>query len=247
MRKTLSGFTIVELLIVIAVVAILAAISLVTYSGVQERARVSSAQSFASQLIKRDFIDAQGIWNFNECSGTSVKNIAADAQGPLGIAGSYSWSNDTPNGTGCSLNLSGNAYITTALPLSNTYYMKSIWFKTSASNGAMNLISDAVGGNNGTAFYLSSGRLSAGHNGSWNVVQSDQLVNDGKWHHGAIEFTQNSNGINGTFKLYLDGALIKTHSSVALITSPSDPASIGAHGTGSGFVGQLDDPMVLYR
>ena len=39
MKKTISGFTIVELLIVIVVIAILAAITVVTYNGMQQRGR----------------------------------------------------------------------------------------------------------------------------------------------------------------------------------------------------------------
>lgn len=42
MHKKNPGFTIVELLIVIVVIAILAAISLVTYNGIQTRAKVSA-------------------------------------------------------------------------------------------------------------------------------------------------------------------------------------------------------------
>jgi prepilin-type N-terminal cleavage/methylation domain-containing protein len=41
MRKTSSGFTIVELLVVIVVIAILAAITVVAYNGIQVRARDS--------------------------------------------------------------------------------------------------------------------------------------------------------------------------------------------------------------
>lgn len=41
MRKSVSGFTIIELLIVIVVIAILASISLVSFSGTQARARDS--------------------------------------------------------------------------------------------------------------------------------------------------------------------------------------------------------------
>jgi prepilin-type N-terminal cleavage/methylation domain-containing protein len=47
-----KGFTIVELLIVIVVVGILAAITIVAYNGVQERARVSSANSDLALLNK---------------------------------------------------------------------------------------------------------------------------------------------------------------------------------------------------
>ncbi len=48
-----KGFTIVELLIVIVVIAILAAISIVAYTGIQQRARNSSAFSLASQVAKK--------------------------------------------------------------------------------------------------------------------------------------------------------------------------------------------------
>lgn len=53
MKKTTSGFTIVELLIVIVVIAILAAISIVAYTGIQSRARTSSAQTAASNVSKK--------------------------------------------------------------------------------------------------------------------------------------------------------------------------------------------------
>lgn len=52
MKKSTSGFTIVELLIVIVVIAILAAISIVAYSGIQERARVTAATSDMNNLYK---------------------------------------------------------------------------------------------------------------------------------------------------------------------------------------------------
>ncbi len=47
------GFTIVELLIVIVVIAILAAITIVSYNGITARANTSSAQSAASTVIKK--------------------------------------------------------------------------------------------------------------------------------------------------------------------------------------------------
>ena len=52
MRKTTSGFTIIELLIVIVVIAILAAISVVAYTGIQQRARDSQRRSDLAALAK---------------------------------------------------------------------------------------------------------------------------------------------------------------------------------------------------
>lgn len=51
-KKTDNGFTIVELLIVIVVIGILATISIVTYSGVQNRARDSKAAINANTTQK---------------------------------------------------------------------------------------------------------------------------------------------------------------------------------------------------
>lgn len=48
-----SGFTIVELLIVIVVIGILASITMVAYTGVQNRANTTKAQSNAKTIIDK--------------------------------------------------------------------------------------------------------------------------------------------------------------------------------------------------
>lgn len=57
-----SGFTIVELLIVIVVIAILATIAIIAYNGIQERSRASAIASDIKQLDKgfRMFAVAEG-------------------------------------------------------------------------------------------------------------------------------------------------------------------------------------------
>lgn len=52
-RRAKLGFTIVELLIVIVVIAILAAISIVAYTGIQDRARATAATSAARQVADK--------------------------------------------------------------------------------------------------------------------------------------------------------------------------------------------------
>ena len=55
MNKNLkqSGFTIVELLIVIVVIGILAAITIVAYNGIQNRSKATSSQALANQVAKK--------------------------------------------------------------------------------------------------------------------------------------------------------------------------------------------------
>ena len=48
-----GGFTIVELLIVVVVIAILAAITIVSYNGITNRANASAAASTAASLQKK--------------------------------------------------------------------------------------------------------------------------------------------------------------------------------------------------
>ena len=53
MNKTTTGFTIVELLIVIVVTAILATISIVAYNGIQNRAKASITDTDMANLEKK--------------------------------------------------------------------------------------------------------------------------------------------------------------------------------------------------
>ncbi len=53
MKRTLSGFTIVELLIVIVVIGILAAITIVAYNGIQNRSYDTTIQNDISALSKQ--------------------------------------------------------------------------------------------------------------------------------------------------------------------------------------------------
>jgi prepilin-type N-terminal cleavage/methylation domain-containing protein len=52
-KRSAKGFTIVELLIVIVVIAILAAITLVAFNGISSRAKASAAQQAATQVSRK--------------------------------------------------------------------------------------------------------------------------------------------------------------------------------------------------
>ena len=76
-----SGFTIVELLIVIVVIAILAAISIVAYNGIQNRGRASAAQSASNSLDKKaeiyNAVNGQYPITTSVITGTATQNSVA--------------------------------------------------------------------------------------------------------------------------------------------------------------------------
>ena len=83
-RRRDPGFTIVELLIVIVVIAILAAISVVAYNGVQARARNSKISSDIAQLqraIQAARINNDKVFSEITLSTATASNCVSKASG----------------------------------------------------------------------------------------------------------------------------------------------------------------------
>ena len=102
MRKTIRGFTIVELLNVIVVIAILAAITIVAYNGIQTRANNTQTIDATKQFIKAYSlyaIDNGDYPNDTGCLGEGYPGnrcLAQDATGfCFGVGGATSQSVNT--------------------------------------------------------------------------------------------------------------------------------------------------------
>lgn len=228
----LTGFTIVELLIVIVVIGILAAITVVAYNGVQDKARASGALAHAAQIKRSaNMADVTGYWQFDECSGTTVSDQSEKGNHGT-IVGTAAWSTDTPTGTGCSFSFNGSTYITTNATIGASFYIKAAWIKTTSCGGSNNIISGS-----GSAFY--SCTLRAGHNGAWSTLTTPGTIGDGKWHFLVLEYDA------GTLKIYRDGVMMVSTTGVAVPTPLTN--QIGALVGGNNYTGLMDDPMILAR
>lgn len=79
MKKTVSGFTVVELLIVIVVIGILAAITIVAYNGIQARAQNSSVQSDLSATTRKIELEAVDAGSYQTATATTGIKITKSA------------------------------------------------------------------------------------------------------------------------------------------------------------------------
>jgi prepilin-type N-terminal cleavage/methylation domain-containing protein len=102
------GFTIVELLIVIVVIGILAAITIVAYNGVQQRARIAVLQSDMSNAVR--VLEIDNVTNGSYPTSAAAANSGAGLRASPGTNYQYTY------------NSSGNSYCLTGTN-NNVAYM----------------------------------------------------------------------------------------------------------------------------
>ena len=128
--KKQTGFTIVELLIVVVVIAILAAITIVGYNGITQRAKGSAAQTSVQSAVKK--IALYSVDNSDTFPADLAGAGVADGNG---VTYQYSVNNaTTPPG-----------YCVTATANGIAYFAGSNYVYTGSSSGTVNQSSPASG------------------------------------------------------------------------------------------------------
>jgi len=167
-RKAKSrGFTLIEILVVIAIVGLLSSIVLVALNYTRENARMKASLSFAAQINRVAGDQAVGNWPLNEGSGTVADDGSGSKNNGTVLNGAV-WSTDTPAEAGYSLYLDGvNDYIqvtdTAELKYKGGDLTLAVWIKpaaTETTNGYV--ISKAwnnLGQYNYQLLYYTDGRI----------------------------------------------------------------------------------------
>src|SRR3990167_1560800 len=107
MRK-LKGFTLIEILVVIAIVGLIISIAMVAVRNSKERARITNV-FFFDGIIKRSLgAYSAGIWDFNE-GGAATTTQDFSGNGNTGVIAGADWTcagaANTPNGTATNISI----------------------------------------------------------------------------------------------------------------------------------------------
>jgi prepilin-type N-terminal cleavage/methylation domain-containing protein len=100
-RNKQKGFTLIELMVTIAIVGLLVVIALVAFSGQTDKARIAKTLQWSRSIEHLLGADAVGIWTFDEGSGTTA--IDSSGYGNDGTINGASYTTDTPSGYGYAL------------------------------------------------------------------------------------------------------------------------------------------------
>lgn len=221
-HTTTKGFTLLELLVVVGLIAVVSAIGVAALNQARQRAEVAAAAQFAKSLDTRLVGDAEaavvGMWNMEKGGGAQVADSARDND--LDFVGASAWdADDTPLELGAAVHCAVGATNCLAIsgrPLANmaelssntkTQVTMALWVKIhDMPSPYANLI--RIGGNTVSLRLHSNGSLRALFTTAGVDMYADKELQRGRWYHVAFIY-------DGTkAEVYINGNRVGVDTSV---------------------------------
>jgi len=188
MKKT-TGFTLIELMIVVAIIGFLSALLFTALGGSRESARLGASKHFASGLDNALGGNPVGWWDFIDCSGSILTDHSGNLFHGL-LMNSPTWSTDNPytgENSDCSLSFTGsNQYV--AIPATGSVtgnFTVSVWFKPNDTT-LMGIIGSRFPSDSSFDIVLTGGTTihsDVGDGTNWLVSADTNFVyTPGKWY-----------------------------------------------------------------
>lgn len=244
LRPSLSGFALIELMIVIGIIGNIAGIVLVASDSVRERARMANLYSYSSGVEHQLLVECAGMWELDEGAGSTTADRCQNNSSNL-INNPPTWTDGTNNTAAVDFNGSNEYIRANNVPS----YNPSVGFTLEAFVYPHNLSGTEmiVSGGTGPTPLTYIARYNNTFRFRWlnnsipplapTITGPTGLITTNRWYH--VLGTHNGT----TARLYVDGVLVATSGTSSLNATTPTTYDIGRY-YNSTFSGYYFDGLI---